>query len=118
MLRSPLCDFRILLGRKKLENQRRSRPELTKYLWMRDITVQHVATPHSRVHAVFSSGAVRSTQLLPLQLRPLVVAQPFPQAVGGELNPLANVEAAVVRDVEQNELRRGRITELAQLPDL
>merc|ERR1711904_538279 len=46
-------------------------------LWMRDITVQHVATPHSRVRRDFASGAVRLVQLLPLQLRPLEVAQPL-----------------------------------------
>merc|ERR1712078_193284 len=54
-------------------------------LWMRDITVQHVATPRSRVRRDFASGAVRLVKLLPLQLRPLEVAQPFPHAVGGEL---------------------------------
>ena len=42
---------------------------------MRDITVQNVANPHSRVRRDFASGAVRSVELLPLQLRSLEVAQ-------------------------------------------
>ena len=62
------------------------------YLWTRDITVQNIATPHSRVRRDFAGGAVDLVELLPLQLRPLEVAQPFPHAVSGELNPLGNLK--------------------------
>jgi hypothetical protein len=44
-------------------------------------------------------------ELLPLQLRALVVAQPLPQAVRRRGAGLADVEAAVIRDVEQDQLR-------------
>ena len=64
---------------------------------MRDITVQNVANPHSRVRRDFASGAVRLVQLLPLQLRPLEVAQPFPHAVGGELNAIGNLKRLILQ---------------------
>merc|ERR1719146_86980 len=70
-----------------------------------------------RPKVLLASYALRSIELLPLQLRGFVVAQPRTQAVRRDLLGVADVESAIVRNVKQDELRRGGLLDLAELAD-